>query len=320
MLYVILTSNYQCLSAKMPFGLLPNSQYPINNKMKKALFLVNQHSRKGQKLLSQATAELQTLGFELIAESTEHPRDLPDTIRRYQNQVELVIVGGGDGTLNAAIEGLIDTKLPLGILPMGTANDLARTLRIPTSLPEACKVIASNQVRLIDLGWVNGQHFFNVASLGLSVQITEKLTKEVKQRWGIFAYAFTALQVVLSARPFRAEIRINNESFNVKTLQIAVGNGRYYGGGMTVAEDATIYDRRLDLYSLEIKNWWDIIALLPAMRQGNHANLPNVRGWEAQEIEVYTSKRRPINTDGEITTHTPAKFRVIPKALAVIAP
>ena len=288
--------------------------------MKKALFLVNQHSRKGQKLLSQATAQLQALDFELIIESTDHPRELPDTIRRYQNQVELVIVGGGDGTLNAAIEGLIDTKLPLGILPMGTANDLARTLGIPTSLPEACQVIASDRVRLIDLGWVNGKHFFNVASLGLSVQITERLTKEVKQRWGVFAYAFTALQALWSARPFRAQIIINNESFSVKTIQIAVGNGRYYGGGMTVAEDATIDDRRLDLYSLEIKNWWNIIALLPAMRQGNHGRLPNVRAWEAQEIEVYTSKRRPINTDGEITTHTPAKFRVIPKALAVIAP
>lgn len=288
--------------------------------MKKALFLVNQHSRKGQQLLSQATAELQTLGFELIAESTEHPRDLPDTIRRYQHQVELVIVGGGDGTLNAAIEGLLDTKLPLGILPMGTANDLARTLGIPTSIPEACQVIASNQVRVIDLGWVNGQHFFNVASLGLSVQITKQLTKEVKRRWGVFAYAFTALQALWKARPFRAQIIINNESFSVKTIQIAVGNGRYYGGGMTVAEDATIDDRRLDLYSFEIKHWWNLIPLLPAMKQGNHASLPNVRAWEAQEIEVRTSKRRSINTDGEITTHTPAKFRVIPKALAVIAP
>ncbi|MEG4286743.1 lipid kinase [Microcoleus sp. A006_D1] len=288
--------------------------------MKKALFLVNQHSRKGQKLLSQATVELQALGFKLIVESTNHADELSDTIRYHKNQVELVIIGGGDGTLNCAIEGLIDTKLPLGILPMGTANDLARTLEIPTDLAAACQVIASGKVRLIDLGWVNGQHFFNVASLGLSVEITQRLTKDVKQRWGVLAYAFTALQTILESRPFRAEIKVNNESFHVKTIQIAIGNGRYYGGGMTVAEDATIDDRRLDLYSLETKSWWEIIALLPAMRQGNHSSWPNVRALHAQEIEVYTSKRRRINTDGEITTHTPAKFRVIPQALAVIAP
>ncbi|MEG3859420.1 lipid kinase [Microcoleus sp. herbarium12] len=288
--------------------------------MKKALLLVNQHSRKGQNLLSQATAELQGIGFELIVKSTDRADELPETIRRYQNRVELVIIGGGDGTLNSAIEGLIDTKLPLGILPMGTANDLARTLGIPTDLGAACQVIASGKVRLIDLGWVNGQHFFNVASLGLSVQITQRLTKDVKQRWGVLAYAFTALQTLWSARPFRAEIRVNNQSFNVKTIQIAIGNGRYYGGGMKVAEDATIDDKRLDLYSLETKNWWEIIALLPAMRQGNHNSWPNVRALHGQEFEVNTSKRRPINTDGEITTHTPAKFRVIPQALAVIAP
>ena len=288
--------------------------------MNKALLLVNQHSRKGQKLLSQAIVELQALGFELVVESTNHAGELSDTIRRYENRVELVIIGGGDGTLNSAIEGLIDTKLPLGILPMGTANDLARTLGIPTDLSAACQLISSGKIRFIDLGWVNGQYFFNVASLGLSVQITQRLTKDIKQRWGVLAYAFTALQTLWSARSFRAEIRVNNQSFHVKTIQIAIGNGRYYGGGMTVAEDATIDDKRLDLYSLETKNWWEIIALLPAMRQGNHTSWPNVRALHGQEFEVNTSKRRPINTDGEITTHTPAKFRVIPKALAVIAP
>ncbi|MHC5722287.1 MAG: diacylglycerol kinase family protein, partial [Nostoc sp.] len=91
---------------------------------------------------------------------------------------ELVIIGGGDGTLNAAVDALVDTQLPLGILPLGTANDLARTLEIPNSLSEACKIIAYRNLHRIDLGWVNGKHFFNVASLGLSVKITERLTKE----------------------------------------------------------------------------------------------------------------------------------------------
>jgi len=288
--------------------------------MKKALLLVNEHSRKGNNLITQATAILQSLGFELIVKSTNHADEISTSIRQHQDQVELVIIGGGDGTLNCAIESLIDTRLPLGILPMGTANDLARTLKIPTDLAAACQVIADGKVRLIDLGWVNGQYFFNVASLGLSVQITQRLTKDAKRRWGILAYAVTALQTIWASRPFRAEIKVNNQSFHVKTIQIAIGNGRYYGGGMTVAEDATIDDGRLDLYSLETQHWWEIIALLPSMRQGNHSVWQNVRGLHAQEFEIYTSKPRPINTDGEITAYTPAKFRVIPQALAVIAP
>lgn len=286
----------------------------------RALLLVNRHARHGDKQLSAAIDQLKTLDLELLEESTENPRQLAELIRHYQHQVDLVIVGGGDGTLNAAVDALVETGLPLGILPLGTANDLARTLEIPNSLPEACDIIANGQVRRIDLGWVNGKHFFNVASLGLSVQITKKLTKEVKRRWGVFAYAITALQVILQTRPFRAEIRINGESIKVKTVQIAVGNGRYYGGGMAVVQDATIDDQRLDLYSLELKHWWQFIALLPAMRGGTHTKWRDVRALSGQEIQVYTRKPRPINTDGEITTHTPAEFRVIPQALAVLVP
>lgn len=286
----------------------------------RALLLVNRHARQGQKALSAAINRLQQLGLQLTEESIEDPRHLPDVIRHYQHQVDLVIVGGGDGTLNAAVDGLVDTQLPLGILPLGTANDLARTLGIPASLSDACEIIARGKIQRIDLGWVNGKHFFNVASMGLSVQITQKLTKEVKRRWGVMAYAITALQAIWQTRPFRAQIHLNGESIPVKTIQIAVGNGRYYGGGMAVVHDASINDQRLDLYSLEVQHWWQIIALLPALRGGRHANSRNVRAFSGQEIEVHTRRPRPINTDGEITTYTPAHFRVIPRALAVLVP
>ncbi|BAZ01409.1 diacylglycerol kinase catalytic region [Tolypothrix tenuis PCC 7101] len=286
----------------------------------RALLLVNHHARQGQKRLKEAIQCLKELDLDLIEESTENPQRLTEIIQRYQNQVDLVIIGGGDGTLNAAVDGLVDTQLPLGILPLGTANDLARTLGIPNSLSEACKIIAAGEQRRIDLGWVNGKHFFNVASMGLSVKITERLTKEAKRRWGVFAYVATALQVIWESRPFSAEIRMNGESISVRTVQIAVGNGRYYGGGMAVVHDATIDDQRLDLYSLEIKNWWQIILLLPSMRQGKHIKWREVRAYQGQEMEVYTRKPRPINTDGEITTYTPAHFHVIPKAVSVFVP
>jgi diacylglycerol kinase (ATP) len=286
----------------------------------RALLLVNHQARQGQKRLPEAIRTLEQLGLNLIEESTEQPEHLYEVIKRYQHEIDLVIVGGGDGTLNAAVDALVETQLPLGILPLGTANDLARTLGIPNSLSDACKIIANREVRRIDLGWVNGKHFFNVASCGLSVKITQRLTKKAKRRWGILAYLITALQVIWESRPFSAEIRMNDKSILVKTVQIAVGNGRYYGGGMAVVPDATIDDQRLDLYSLEIERWWQIIPLLPAIRQGRHIHSPSVRALAGQEIEVYTRKPRPINTDGEITTYTPAHFRVIPNALAVLVP
>ncbi len=87
-----------------------------------------------------------------------------------------------------------------------------------------------------------------------------------------------------------------------------------------MAEDAAIDDRRLDLYSLETERWWQILPLLPAIWRGTHTTRPGVRALSGTEFEVYTQKPRAVNTDGEITARTPAHFRVIPQALAVLAP
>ncbi len=287
----------------------------------RALFLVNRHARKGQQQLDAAVNQLKSLGFELQEAPIDNPDQLPDVIREHRERVDLVIIGGGDGTLNAAVAGLVDAHLPLGILPLGTANDLARTLGIPATLPEACQIIAAGKVQPIDLGWVNGKYFFNVASLGLSVQITRNLTKEVKRRWGVFAYAATAMQALWKSRRFHVEIQMEGgRSEKVRAIQIAVGNGRYYGGGMAVAEDAAIDDQRLDLYSLEVQHWWQMLAILPAMRRGRQAMSPWAQSWTGKEFHVYTRRPRSINTDGEITTSTPAHFRVVPNALSVIVP
>ncbi|MEA5509181.1 lipid kinase [Crocosphaera sp. UHCC 0190] len=287
---------------------------------KKALLLVNRHSRKGQHNFAQAVDILNDLGFELIILPIQSAEELPQLVRQHGSKVDLVIVGGGDGTLNAVVDSLVEMSLPLGILPLGTANDLARTLNIPLAIPQACRVIAEGKLKYIDLGWVNGKHFFNVASLGLSVHITAKLSKGAKRRWGILAYGFTALQVITQTRPFHAYIVINGETIHVKTIQIAVGNGRFYGGGMAVAADATIDDQRLDLYSLELKHWWQIFPLLWKLPQGQQGNLHWVRTLEGEYLEIRTRKRLDINTDGEITAATPATFRVIPQSLGVLVP
>lgn len=285
----------------------------------RALLLINRHARHGQAKLTEAIEHLKQAGFSLIEESTNQP--LTKVMHQYRDQVDLVIVGGGDGTLNAAIEGLIETRLPLGILPLGTANDLARTLGIPTELSAACQIIAEGYQEQIDLGWVNGKHFFNVASLGLSVKITHRLNREMKRRFGVLAYAIAAIQVLLRTRPFSAQLRLNGgEPLPFKTVQIAVGNGRYYGGGMTVAEDAAIDDQQLDVYSLNLKHWWQMLLILPAMRTGNHTSWPFVSHFRCQEVEIYTRRPQDINTDGELTAHTPAHFCVVAKAISVFVP
>ena len=287
---------------------------------RRALLLVNAKSRRGKVDFAIAVDLLRQHDFELIEAFTRHALEIPQIILRHRNDVDCIILGGGDGTLNAAAEALINAGLPLGVLPMGTANDFARTLGIPTTLPEACKVIVGGILHPIDVGGVNGKYFFNVASMGLSVQCARRLTGEVKRRWGVLGYAICARDALKATRTFSAQITCDGQKSRVRSIQIAVGNGRYYGGGLAVAEHAAIDDARLDLYSLRPQSIWSLMALIPSLRSGRHGQWEGVDMLHGQQIRIDTDEPMRINTDGEVTTRTPAEFRVLAGALSVFVP
>ena len=287
---------------------------------RRALLIVNAKSRSGKTALEIATERLRVCGIDPVHRDCGGREELSPLIRDHGRAVDLVVVGGGDGTLNAAAQGIIEVGRPMGILPTGTANDLARTLGIPTEIEAAILVIAEGHTRRIDLGQVNDCLFFNVASLGLSTELAQELTRDVKRRFGKLGYALAAMRVLVRARPFRAKIKASGEEVRVLTLQIAVGNGRYYGGGNAVEKTAEIDDGYLDLYSLELKRAWKLALMAHSFRSGEHGAWDDVRALRSREFEIRTSRPRPINADGEIVTQTPARFQILPQAIEVFAP
>ncbi|WP_137149902.1 lipid kinase [Devosia sp. FKR38] len=287
---------------------------------RRALMLVNPNSRRGGTALDSVIERLRAGGVDVLIEQLGAPQEVPAQIVALRDQADLVIVCGGDGTLNAAAGGVVKTGLPMAILPMGTANDLARTLGIPENLELAADIIIAGRQTRIDLGEVNGHPFFNVASLGLSVDLARGLTPEVKRRWGKLGYALAAFKVLRQAKRFRAEIISETGRVRTRTLQIAVGNGVHYGGGTVIQADATIHDGRLDLYSLELRNVWKFGLMLGAFRRGQHGLWDEVRTDQGTDFEIRTIRPMPINTDGDIVTHTPARFTVHPSAVSVFVP
>ena len=287
---------------------------------RRALLIVNAKSRSGATQLRQAIAALEQEGIEPVHRECGRREELSPLIVEHSKDADCVVVGGGDGTINAAALGVIEAGLPLGILPMGTANDLARTLNIPADLAAASAIIAQGHARPIDLGLVNGEPFFNVASIGLSAELAQKLTRDIKRRWGRLGYGLVALNVLAQARPFSAIITSQEGVVRVRTLQIAVGNGRYYGGGNAVEKNATIDDQHLDLYSLELKRAWKLALMARSFRYGEHGAWEEVRAIRAKEFDVRTRRPRPVNADGEIVTRTPARFTIRPAAVRVFAP
>jgi YegS/Rv2252/BmrU family lipid kinase len=288
---------------------------------RRALLVANLQSRRAPELIRAAVERLRSHpGLRLNVVDVRDASSISRLIVELRETCDLVIVGGGDGTMNAAARGLLETKLPLGILPLGTANDLARTLGIPEDLDAAARLIAEGEPRLIDVGEVNGHPFFNVASIGLSAELAQGLTGDLKKRFGRLGYAIAAMRVLARAKPFRAVIESELGTAKVLTLQVAVGNGRFYGGGMAIEKNAAIDDGHLDLYSLEMRRAWKLAFMARAFRYGEHGAWREVRAAQASEFEVRTRKEKPVNADGEIVTTTPARFRVHPKALAVYAP
>lgn len=283
---------------------------------RRALFLVNPKASRAQTDLNAITAVLAAGGIQLVRPLHD---DVDTLIRRHAAAIDCVIIGGGDGTLNRAAPALMETGLPLGILPLGTANDLARTLELPADPKAAAQVIADGPLRAIDLGEVNGRPFFNVASLGMSVELARSLDGQTKKRWGRFGYALAALRVARRLKRFSAEIEADGRVIRGKTIQIAVGNGRFYGGGMTIAEDAAPDDGMLDVYSIEVDHWMWLAAMYPSFRAGRHGRWDEVHAFRCREVTVRTRRPHEVNTDGEVTTETPARFRVRPRAISVYA-
>jgi YegS/Rv2252/BmrU family lipid kinase len=287
---------------------------------KRALLVINHRSRNGNADANTVMSCLREHGIDVLERRPERPHQIAETIRRFHKEVDCVIVGGGDGSMNAAAQVLADTGLPLGVLPMGTANDLARTLKIPVDLDAAAAVICAGLLHKIDLGRVNGHYFFNAASIGLGVHVARNLSTEVKQRWGVFGYAHSLIRAVKSFQPFHAEIVCDGRRRMMPTVQITVGNGRYYGGGMTVAEEASIDDELFFLYSIEPAGWWKLARLGPAWRAGRFEEHHPVLVERGRQIDICTRRSKSVSADGEIVTRTPARFELVPGAIKVFVP
>jgi YegS/Rv2252/BmrU family lipid kinase len=285
---------------------------------RRALMIVNAGARRGEEALG-LVPRFEAAGIDVSIERPERAQDTARLIQARAAEIDLVIVCGGDGTMNAAAEGILRTGLPMGVVPLGTANDLARTLEI-VSVDAAAGAIIDGRTEAIDIGEVNHKPFFNVASIGLSADLARDLDKEVKRRWGRFGYAIAAARVLAAGGTFHAEITGESGSVRVETLQVSVGNGRFYGGGAVVRDDASITDGRLDLYSLEHPHVWRLLLLLGSFRKGTHGMWDEVRVESGTQFEVRTRRPRPVNADGELVTTTPARFMIRTGAIRVFVP
>jgi diacylglycerol kinase (ATP) len=242
----------------------------------------------------------------------------------------LLIVVGGDGTVNEVVNGLGRVGFPrdvtLAVLPMGTGNDLAATLAIPNDLEEAQDAIRKNRVRTFDVARIRsegvGERFFiNVATGGFGAETSGVADdEEMKNRWGKLTYLRAALEIARDFDVREVRVTLDGEERMVRAVNIAVGNCRYAGGGWPAAPRANPEDGLLDLVIIEDVGLKEILALTPtALAKADYLDKEGIFSARAKKIYVETQPGGlEFNADGELIGDEPADFEVIPHTLKVI--
>ena len=294
----------------------------------RAALIVNTRSRSAERVFFRALDRLQELKVPLGATyAIRDPVRLPETVREVLGDgsgYETLILGGGDGSVSSVVDFLAHHDVTLGLLPLGTANDFARTLGIPPEVDGACDAIARGKVVDVDLGLAGENYYVNVASVGLGVGATRSLAPWVKKSVGPLAYPVAAIKAFMTHEPFSARLVFPDGDHepvdHERLLQVAVGNGRFYGGGMVVAPGSGIDDKSLDVYAIRLGRHRDLFGAARYLKSGDFIRNESVNQYRTARVRLETDPQLSVNIDGELVARTPQDFSVAANALKVLVP
>ncbi len=291
----------------------------------KARVIFNPSSGGGTYVPDRLRAELS--GFDLDWIDTGSADDAMEAAREWSEG--LLIVAGGDGTINDVVNGLGKAGFPdgvtLALLPAGTGNDLAATLAIPERAEEAEVVIRQNRVRALDVARVRsegiGERFFiNVATGGIGAEISDANYEELKGRWGKLSYLRASLEVARDFDVKEVTLHLDGEERQIRAVNIAIGNCRYSGGGWLAAPKANPEDGLLDVVVIEDIGIKEFLELAPAaLLKHDYLDKEGVFATRAKKIQVETQPSGlEFTVDGEVIGDEPAEFVVMPRTLKVV--
>jgi diacylglycerol kinase (ATP) len=238
---------------------------------------------------------------------------------------ELIVAAGGDGTINEVVNGLAaaSAHATLGIIPLGTGNDLARTLAIPSDPLEALALLTRGPVRVIDLMKTESAdatvYGINVAAGGFSGQVDEVLTEELKATWGPLAYLIGAARVLPDLTGYETTIAWEGGSpERVEALNVVVANGRTVGGGIPVAPSANPEDGRLDVVVVRYGSAVELVGVAARLLAGNYLTSERVFHRQVRRVRIASRPGMWFNVDGELLTNEPVTISVLPQTQRVV--
>lgn len=256
--------------------------------------------------------------FEIIV--TKRSKEATEIAEAKLKDYNLLVAVGGDGTVNEVAKGIINKgRGILGIIPGGTGNDMARGLGIPMTAERAIDVILKGNIKEIDIGKVNSYNFLNISSVGFDAEVVvnnEKIKKRVQSH---ISYAISVVYTLFTFKDQRVKLEIDGESLDENILLLAVGNGKYYGGGMKILPMAIIDDGYLDVCLISNISKVLLLYLFPTIFKGHHIRYKKyVKIYKAKTVNIIAEKEFLLNIDGEVTNVKHANFSIADKKLNVI--
>jgi diacylglycerol kinase (ATP) len=222
---------------------------------------------------------------------------------------DVVAAAGGDGTVNGVVNGLDGYDVPLGIIPVGTANDFAKQVGIPADADHAMDVILQRKPRRLDTASLNGRRFLNVSTGGVGAEATAETPAEVKESLGPIAYAISGVRKFAGQKPQFMRFVADGFSFEGQVLMFAVGSTRSTGGGTLVTPMASATDGLLDLCIVEDMSRGDFARIVLRLKHGEHVGQDGVRYVQVKSVTIEAVDPIAVNIDGEISNAGRLSYR-----------
>ncbi len=284
--------------------------------MERLYFILNPvaGTGRGAKYFPQLRTILEAKGVDFGFVRSEHPGHAVELTRQAVAAGEKRIIAvGGDGTVNEVASALYGTGAVMGILPLGTGNDLARTLGLPTDPLEALDVVLTGQVRPMDAGMANDCFFINAAGYGFDVDVLQRVEKYKKRLNGMLPYLLGIVEALFHLRRLRFTLK-RPEGVMEATGFILV----FLGGGMNATPQADLFDGLLDVCLVKDMPAHKFLPAIVRFVKGAHLDLAEVDYFKVRELELSCPAGGPLDLDGELKSQPPAVFRALPGAIPVL--
>jgi len=277
-----------------------------------------------RKTIQELASGLQSLGVDVELKLTQSPGDATEiAAQAARNGTTDVIVAGGDGTINEAIQGMVGTTARLGILPRGTANVLARELGLPMNVDEALAIAARGKVRRIHFGIATNEtddtqrHFVLMAGIGLDASVVRRVNPSLKRRIGKGAFWLSGLSHLATWDPQQFTLEIDNKKYTATFA--AIGKATRYGGDLMVTPRANLSEPEFEVCLIETLSRVRYLRFLShAMRNELGNDLEGIRFLKTKKVRALGEA--PVQVDGELVGHLPMTFEISPHSLEVIVP